>query len=126
MKQAHRGAKNCELSRVFVKSGLLALLSLLSVEAIKAEPLLPPPAPSLCLFFRPTVDIGAGQSPTDGDDRILGTEGPDLINGLDGDDIICGGGGEDIITGGRGDDYIDGQAGNDNLNGNSGDDLRWQ
>lgn len=49
-----------------------------------------------------TVDIGAGEEPTDGDDVILGTKGADVINALEGNDTICGLGGEDLVAGGGG------------------------
>ncbi len=57
-----------------------------------------------------TVDIGAGDVPTEGPDVILGTKGADVINALDGDDTICGLGGEDVITGGGGlDTFLGGE-----------------
>lgn len=49
-----------------------------------------------------TVDIGAGDVPTEGPDVILGTNGADVINALGGDDTICGLAGDDVITGGGG------------------------
>ncbi|MDW3176484.1 MAG: lamin tail domain-containing protein [Acidimicrobiia bacterium] len=58
-----------------------------------------------------TVDIGAGDVPTDGPDVILGTDGADVINALEGDDTICGMGGEDVISGGGGLDTFLGAAG---------------
>jgi Ca2+-binding RTX toxin-like protein len=70
-----------------------------------------------------TVDIGAGDSPTSGDDVILGTPGDDTINGGDGDDIICGEGGADVIGGNAGNDSIVGGDGNDTIFGGSGDDA---
>ena len=35
------------------------------------------------------VDLNAGDTPTSGDDVILGTSGADTINGLGGNDTIC-------------------------------------
>ncbi len=67
-----------------------------------------------------TVNIAAGDVPTDGDDVILGTAGPDVINGGEGDDIICGAGGDDVINGGDGKDLIDGGAGDDMINAGQG------
>jgi hypothetical protein len=69
-----------------------------------------------------TVDLGAGDVPTVGDDVILGTPGPDNITALAGDDTICGMGGDDIIQGGSGADWIDGGVGADTLIGAAGDD----
>ncbi|MGB3165783.1 MAG: calcium-binding protein, partial [Alteraurantiacibacter sp.] len=75
------------------------------------------------------------QTPTSGDDHILGTAGADVIDGLDGDDEINGFGGADIIDGGAGDDRIHssswhsdpmiirGGAGDDSLSGSAGDDT---
>lgn len=77
---------------------------------------------AMCEGFTVTVDLNAGQSPTTGDDVILGTSGPDLIDGLGGNDIICGEDGDDTITGGDGDDTIYGSAGDDILSGGDGDD----
>ena len=67
-----------------------------------------------------TVDLNAGETPTGGDDVILGTPEADTIKALAGDDTICGEGGDDIINGGNGDDWIDGGAGNDQIRGNNG------
>jgi len=89
-------------------------------------------APTLCEGELITVDIAAGDTPTEGDDVILGTDGPDVINAGAGADIICAGSGNDIINGGNGKDTIFGGAGDDTINagqgldtvyGNSGDDF---
>lgn len=98
---------------------------------------------ALCNGLVVDVDISAGDSPTFGDDVILGTSGPDLINGLAGNDTICGEGGDDILNGGSGvdiifggdgDDTIGGQGdadtlygegGADRLNGGVGEDTLW-
>ncbi|MGQ7843476.1 M12 family metallo-peptidase [Granulosicoccus sp. 3-233] len=87
-----------------------------------------------------TVDIGAGDVPTAGDDVILGTSGNDVIRALAGNDTVCGmegdddifgangsdwidaGPGADFVTGGADDDTIRGGSGNDRLVGNGGDD----
>ena len=96
---------------------------------------------SLCDGLPVTVDIGNGDSPTSGDDVILGTAGPDTIDGGGGNDTICGLAGIDIINGGPGDDrifggadedtidgqgdwdYISGGPGVDNLEGGGGNDI---
>ncbi len=70
-----------------------------------------------------TVDIGAGDSPTPGDDVILGTPGDDIIFGGAGNDKICGGDGDDLLVGQDGDDTIFGGDGNDSASGNAGDDV---
>ena len=70
-----------------------------------------------------TVVLADGDSPTKGDDVILGTDGPDVIDGGDGNDIICGGSGADVINGGQGRDVVFGGAGNDELFGNKGKDT---
>jgi Ca2+-binding RTX toxin-like protein len=70
-----------------------------------------------------TVEIGLGQSPTEGADVILGTEGADVIDGLGGDDTICGLGGDDVIDGGDGLDTIFGDGGVDTIDGGLGNDT---
>ncbi len=70
-----------------------------------------------------TVDLNQGQSPTEGDDVILGTPNDDTINGLGGNDVICGRNGDDFINGGNGNDRILGEAGNDKLAGGGGNDT---
>lgn len=98
------------------------------------------PVPS-CHGQEVTVNLSLGESPTDGDDVILGTPfydviaagggddiicgltGSDTIWGQDGDDIIYGGEGDDKLRGGTGNDQIYGEAGSDDLSGASGDDV---
>ncbi len=70
-----------------------------------------------------TVDIGAGQMPTPGNDVILGTALADTINGLGGDDTICSLGGDDKVYGGSGNDWIDAGDGDDLAKGNGGSDY---
>ena len=88
--------------------------------------------PTTCNGLAVTVDMAAGERPTDGDDVILGTEGPDVIMAGGGRDVICGLGGDDridggdrkdVIFGGGGDDVINGGQGADVINAGSGDDL---
>ena len=43
----------------------------------------------MCAGLFATVDLALGESPTEGDDVIVGTDGDDTINALGGDDIIC-------------------------------------
>ena len=83
----------------------------------------PEPPELTCAGLVVTVDLAAGQSPTAGDDVILGTPNGDTIDGLEGNDVICGEGGDDIINGGPGDDTITGGGGNDVLNGDAGNDT---
>ena len=83
-----------------------------------------PPAPAAtCNGLTVTVDIAAGDSPTAGDDVILGTSGNDMIDGLGGNDTICGGDGDDTISGQGGNDTLFGDAGVDRLNGGAGNDI---
>jgi|GEM_PF-214358 len=72
-----------------------------------------------------TVDLGAGQTPTAGDDVILGTMGADTINGLGGNDTICALGGADTIYGGAGDDLIYTGGGHDWVAGGPGNDTAY-
>ncbi len=72
-----------------------------------------------------TVDLGAGQLPTNGDDVILGTSGADIVDALGGNDLVCGLDGDDQITGGVGDDRLYGDGGLDTVNGGDGNDLIW-
>ncbi len=61
-------------------------------------------------------------TPTNGDDIIVGTDGDDWIEGLGGNDVICGLGGDDYIDGGTGADVIRGGSGPDWLLGGAGND----
>ena len=69
----------------------------------------------LCLGLVVTVDIGAAELPTEGDDVIMGTDLDDTIDGLGGDDVICGSGGNDTLFGGDGSDRLVGGPGEDVL-----------
>lgn len=77
----------------------------------------------VCRGWSVTVDISAGETPTGGDDVILGTAGADVINAGAGNDRVCGVGGNDVVDGGLGNDLIYGGAGDDELLGNDGDDA---
>ena len=70
-----------------------------------------------------TVDIGAGDVPTAGDDVILGTPGDDVIVASTGDDTICGEGGDDIINAGPGNDWVGAGDGADTVFGLDGNDT---
>ncbi len=70
-----------------------------------------------------TVDIGAGDQPTAGDDVILGTAADDVIDAGAGNDVVCGLNGNDQLRGGIGNDILLGGRGNDRLNGSAGDDA---
>ena len=67
-----------------------------------------------------TVDLAAGQSPTAGNDVILGTAGSDVIVAGGGNDVVCGGGGNDRIFGDAGNDVLLGEAGKDRISGGVG------
>ncbi len=88
--------------------------------------------PQFCNGELVTVNLAAGDVPTDGPDVILGTNGPDVIDAGAGKDVICAEGGADTIDAGDGNDTIFGGAGadsiqagkgNDTVNGNGGDDF---
>ena len=79
--------------------------------------------PAVCNGLTVTVNLGAGDLPTSGDDVILGTSSADTVNGLGGDDTICGEGGDDTLVGGSGDDTIFGGDGDDTLSGAAGGDT---
>ena len=76
-----------------------------------------------CNGFVVTVDLGAGQLPTDGDDVILGTAGDDTITAGAGNDTICAGAGNDSIWGQDGNDTVFGRDGDDRIRGGAGDDI---
>lgn len=76
-----------------------------------------------CFGLPVTVDIGAGDVPTAGDDVILGTPDDDIILGSTGNDTICGEGGRDTINGGPGDDLIDAGGSSDTIFGLDGNDT---
>ena len=81
------------------------------------------PAPVFCEGLEVTVDIAAGDVPTEGDDVILGTDGDDVINALGGNDTICGLQGDDIIDAGDGFDSVFAGFGDDTVTGGAGNDL---
>ena len=101
-------------------------LAELQTTLAAAPDVTPPPAVGpFCQGVQVTVQIGLGQSPTAGNDVILGTSGADIIDGLAGSDIICGLGGNDVIDGGAGIDFLYGDDGDDTLNGGDGNDRMW-
>lgn len=69
-----------------------------------------------------TVRLLDGDSPTAGDDVILGTSASETIDALAGDDRVCSLGNDDTILGGAGDDYIAAGGGNDQVDGGGGAD----
>ena len=62
-------------------------------------------------------------SPTTGNDTIVGYFSDDRISGLAGDDNLRGEAGNDTLNGNAGTDTLDGGSGNDTLAGGSGNDL---
>lgn len=70
-----------------------------------------------------TVDLAAGELPTDEDDVILGTDGPDVIEAGKGSDIICAFGGDDTIDAGNGQDLIFAGDGDDTISAGGGSDI---
>lgn len=77
----------------------------------------------LCGGHAVTVDLAAGQTPTAGDDVILGTAASETIVAGAGNDVVCSGGGDDVVFGQAGHDTIWGGLGNDRLRGGAGDDA---
>ncbi|MBL8775961.1 MAG: FG-GAP repeat protein [Acidimicrobiales bacterium] len=94
-----------------------------------------------CSGLLATVDLGQQQSPTTGDDVVVGTSAADDLDTLGGADLVCalvladtvnagagndtvvGDRGADELYGGQGDDTLGGGRGNDELYGGAGDDL---
>jgi hypothetical protein len=68
-----------------------------------------------CDRKRVTVNLAAGERPTNGNDVIWGTNGVDVIRGRAGNDTICGRGGHDAVIGGTGRDVVFGGRGNDGM-----------
>jgi Ca2+-binding RTX toxin-like protein len=62
-------------------------------------------------------------TPTEGNDILIGDANANVIDGLGGDDEIYGLEGDDSLYGGIGDDYIIGDEGIDSLDGGDGDDY---
>ena len=76
-----------------------------------------------CNGLAVTVNLSLDQSPTLGDDVILGTSGNDIIDALDGNDTICALDGNDVITAGKGSDWIDAGPGDDTIDGGADADV---
>ena len=70
------------------------------VSLVAASVVLAPAADAQqsCLGRAVTVNLGAGQQPTAGNDVIMGTSGNDTINAGQGDDVVCGGAGNDTYA----------------------------
>ena len=79
--------------------------------------------PVQCNGLNITVSIGAGDTPTAGNDVILGTSGADFIDSGAGDDTICAMEGADMIFAGGGTDYVEGGDGADQIFGEGGNDI---
>jgi Tol biopolymer transport system component len=69
-----------------------------------------------------TVDLRLGQTPTAGNDVILGTGAANVINAGGGNDRVCAGGGNDTVNTGAGNDRVLAGAGNDIVRGGTGTD----
>jgi Ca2+-binding RTX toxin-like protein len=89
-----------------------------AVFPIDANALKPPECAALNLTT--LVILARGDSPTNGNDLIIGTSGDDNINGGAGDDCILGGDGNDTLNGGAGRDVLLGGPGDDALDGGGG------
>ena len=73
------------------------------------------PLATTCAGKKVTVALSLGQTPTSGDDVIVGTNGNDTINAGAGNDTVCALGGNDTVDGGPGNDTLDGGTGTDTL-----------
>ena len=76
-----------------------------------------------CAGIEATVLLILGDTPTSGNDVIIGTAANDRISGGDGDDVICGGSGDDTINGGTGNDLILDGPDDDTVNAGPGNDT---
>lgn len=72
-----------------------------------------------------SVMLGRGETPTAGDDAILGTNGDDWISALGGNDYVCPRGGDDWVAGGSGDDHVWASNGDDFVLGGTGADRLY-
>lgn len=94
-----------------------------SFTAVHFYDVVPAPENPTCDGLAVTVDLGQGETPTEGDDVIRGTHGEDVIDGGGGNDTICGRGARDRIDGGAGRDRIFGGVGKDSLDSGGGGGL---
>ncbi len=77
----------------------------------------------VCAGQAVTVMLSLGDTPTAGNDVILGTAAANTVNGGGGRDTICGLGGPDTLSGGAAADKVFGGNGNDVANGGGGVDT---
>lgn len=70
--------------------------------------------------------IELANTPTPGDDTLLGGAGPDAFNGLSGNDVLYGYAGTDSLVGGAGGDIIFAGEGDDTLDGGAADNAADQ
>lgn len=86
---------------------------------------IPTPAMGSCSGLAATVNLAVPgkNTPTAGNDVIVGTPGNDIIDASGGNDIVCGGLGDDTLKGGAGNDKLLGEGGKDKLLGGGGTDL---
>lgn len=111
-----RGAQpRARLAALAAAIALLATSLVMSAGGAGAQP-------ALCMDEPITVDLGAGDLPTAGDDVIAGTPDADIIAAGAGNDLVCGGGGDDTVWGQAGDDKIEGGEGDDKIRGGDGND----
>lgn len=99
---------------VFAVAALVASVLVLAVPGSRAA------AQVSCAGRPVSVDLAAGDVPTEGADVIAGTDSRDIIFALGGDDVVCASGGNDLVFGGDGDDRIYGGGGADALWGEAG------
>lgn len=70
-----------------------------------------------------TTPPPSGNTPTSGNDNIIGGAGNDVINSLGGNDTLTGAGGNDTLRGDTGNDQVYGNDGNDYVLGGLGNDT---
>ena len=132
---AHATAGQCQTTagpnRPIMCSVLIGIDRTLAPDDVAGAQAMYGPPVSACGGRAVTVDVGAGDLPTAGDDVIIGTGGPDVIAAGAGHDIVCGGAGDDEIDlgpgndrgiGGGGADLLQGRSGADRLEGGGGSD----
>jgi len=86
----------------------------------------PTPAPSASTSFNEaplSFEDFAIDTPTPGNDTLIGYFSNDRLDGLAGDDVLRGDAGNDTLAGGAGRDTLDGGSGDDRLLGGTGDDV---
>jgi Ca2+-binding RTX toxin-like protein len=82
-----------------------------------------PESPTAGNDFVVGFDVAETISADGGHDIVYGNGGADDISGGDGNDFLIGGAGDDTLSGGDGNDVLTGSEGNDILDGDAGEDT---